>query len=451
MVTDTAGVPAFHHATRGTPASSWLAAPGRGLAEPLSLAGVERLVVLAAHPDDESLGAGGLVASATDHGIPVTVVCATDGERSHPASPTLTPEHLARIRGDEGRAALLELGVGQHHLVRLRLPDGDLAEHEAALTTALVQQVATGPGTVVVAPWREDGHPDHEAAGRAAAAACRRTDATLWEYPVWFWHWASPDTAPWHRLRPWALDEHARQAKAHAVRAHRSQVAPLSDLPGDEAVVGPEMLARAADPVERYVVTPAEDCPDDALDQVHLREPDPWGASRRWYEERKRDLVLAALPRKRHGRALEVGCSVGDLAAALRERVDSLVAVDRSPAAVRGARERLGDHVDVRLLDVPSEWPEGRFDLAVVSEVGYFLSPASLDRLVARLDACLEPTGALVLCHWRHPVEGWALDGSQVHERVAARLALPLQATYTDRDVEVRVHAADGTWPDPYL
>lgn len=441
--------PPFHHTGAGTPAAQWRDAPGRGTAPPLDLDGVAHLVVVAAHPDDEALGAGGLVATAVAHGIAVSVVCATDGEASHPFSPTVSRHELARIRGDEARAALLELGVPEQHLLRLHLPDGGVSRHRTALTAALVRQVGTaGRRTVVAAPWREDGHPDHEAAGHAAAAACRRTDATLWEYPLWFWHWGTPDDAPWERLRPWPLGDEARAAKAAAVQAHRSQVAPLSDQPGDEPVVGPEMVARAADPVEHFVVTPGAACPDHDLDTLHAGDDDPWGTRRRWYERRKRDLLLAALPRVKHGRALEVGCSVGELAAALAPRVETLVAVDSSASAVRLAARRLGDAADVRLLDVPGEWPEGEFDLVVVSEVGYFLSPAALEQLVDRIEGSLADDGTLALCHWRHPVEGWPLDGPEVHRRVAHRTRWPLQAAYVDRDVEVRLHAADATWPE---
>ena len=194
---------------------------------------------------------------------------------------------------------------------------------------------------------------------------------------------------------------------------------------------------------------PGRECADTALDDLHAEQEDPWGTDDRWYEARKRDLLLAVLPRRRHGRALEVGCSAGALAAVLRERVTSLVAADRSPAALRAARERLGTTADLRLMDLPHEWPEGSFDLVVVSEVGYFLSPSALDLLVERVAGCLERDGTVLLSHWRHPVAGWALDGPDVHERFAERLGRPLQAAYDDRDVQVRVHAHDPVWPDP--
>ncbi|ROR90594.1 LmbE family N-acetylglucosaminyl deacetylase [Nocardioides aurantiacus] len=444
----------FTHVGPGTSARDWRAHPGWAAGEPLDLRGVHHLVVVAAHPDDESLGAGGLVAAARDAGVCVHLVCATDGEGSHPDSPSTTPQQLAAVRAHEARAAALELGVGEAQLVRLQLPDGDLADHQEQLTRRLVELVVAGGAgerTVLAAPWREDGHPDHEAAGRAAAAAARRTDATLWEYPVWFWHWGTPAQAPWSRLRPLTLTGPEAQAKQRAIASHRSQVAPLSDEPGDGTLLGPELLEHFAGTVEHLLVTPSTECPDDALDSVHEQDADPWGVESRWYEKRKRDLVLAALPRARFRRTLEVGCSTGSLAQSLATRTSTLVAVDRSPAALRAARTRLADApgTDVLGLDVPARWPGGRFDLVVVSEVGYFLSPLALDRLVDRAADSLDPDGVVVLCHWRHPVEGWPLDGPAVHARVAARLDLPLQATYADRDVEIRVHSADASWPDP--
>ncbi|WP_445255751.1 PIG-L family deacetylase [Nocardioides aurantiacus] len=438
----------------GTPAQAWRAHPRWAAGDPVDLTGVHHLVVVAAHPDDESLGAGGLVALARSEGVGVHLVCATDGEGSHPDSPTTSPEQLAAVRAHEARAAALELGVPEGRLVRLQLPDGDLAAHQEELTRHLVELVVAGGAgerTVLVAPWREDGHPDHEAAGRAAAAAARRTDAVLWEFPVWAWHFGDPDTAPWDRLRPLALTGPAAQAKQRAISSHRSQVAPLSDHPGDATLIGPEVLEHFAGVVEHLVVTPPTQCPDDALDSVHREAADPWGVESRWYEHRKRELVLAALPRASFRRTLEVGCSTGALAQALVERSTALVAVDRSPTALRSARARLAGAAgaEVRELDVSEAWPEGRFDLVVVSEVGYFLSPRALDRMVDRLAEGLDDDGVVVLCHWRHRIEGWALDGSDVHERVARRLDVPLQATYADRDVEVRVHARDDAWPDP--
>ena len=446
----------------GTAAEAWRRHPRWGRGPALSLDGAARLVVLAAHPDDESLGAGGLVRTAVTRGLRVDLVLATDGEGSHPRSTTTSGADLARTRRSEAVEAARLLGVGPASLHHLGLPDGGVAGEEERLTGRLVALLGDARDVVVAAPWRHDGHPDHEAAGRAAAAACRRTGAWLWEYPVWFWHWGEPDTAPWEDWSVLSLDGEAQGAKQGGIAAHVSQVAPLSDRSGDEVLLGPDLLAHFEGPVEHFAATAGGECPDLALDLLHRREPDPWGVDSRWYERRRRALVLAALPRERFAHAVEVGCSTGALAQGLATRADRLLALDRSAAAVDAAQRRFSEpdptgptgstgSVSVRRCDLPREWPDEQgLDLVVVSEVGYFLSPSDLEDLLDRIAASLAPDGVLVLAHWRHPVEGWPLDAAQVHAVAAARPGLPpVAARYVDRDCELVVHAPDDVWPDP--
>ncbi len=432
---------------QGTGADAWTSALTPTGREPLTLEGVRRLVVVSAHPDDESLGAGGLIASATAAGLDVHLLCASDGNGSHPRSPTHTPEELAARRADEYAAAADRLGVAAGSVSRLELPDGALADHVATVTAALVDLVGDGRDTVLASTWTEDGHPDHEAVGRAAATAARRTEAEHVEFPVWFWHWATPADPRVATLRPFPLAVEARVAKREAIAAHVSQVSPLSTAPGDETLLDADFLAHFARDHEWFVVTPGIDSPDDELEELHSDTADPWGVDSRWYERRKRDLLLAALPRPHFEHALEVGCSTGALTEALAGRADTVLGLDRSPTALDAARRRLGDraHVTLENVDVSRDWPDGTFDLVVVSEVGYFLSPAALDRVVERVAGSLTSDGVVVLCHWRHRVHGWVMDAEEVHRRFAAGPVPPLQATYTDRDVELRVHAA--TWP----
>lgn len=437
----------FRHDSGGTSAAQWREHERWSHLPTVSLAGLDTVVVLAAHPDDESLGAGGLVATAHDLGVAVHVVVATLGEHSHPRSPTHPPAALAVVRRGEALAAVEVLSPGREPSL-LGLPDGDLAAHEGVLVDHLVGLVGDGRRTLVVAPWRHDGHPDHEAAGRAAATAASRTGARLLEHPVWWWHWSSPADADWSALRTLVLSPAAVSRKAAAIAAHESQVAALSDQPGDEVLLGPDLLGHFGGPVEVFVVAPPADV---ALDELHAAAEDPWGVDSRWYEERKRALVLAALPRRRFVRALEVGCSTGGLSAALAPRCGALVAIDASPHAAAGARVRLTahPHVEVRTGTVPEAWPEGGFDLVVVSEVGYFLSPVALDEVLERIQGCLADDGVVVLCHWRHPVRGWVLDGPEVHQRVRSAGLRPVVATWADRDVELLVLGADEVRPDP--
>ncbi len=436
----------------GTPTTAWRERPEWGSGALLALDATSRLVVLAAHPDDETLGAGGLIATAARLGLPVDIVCATDGEGSHPRSPTRTPVELAVIRAEEGRRAAQAMGVDAEHVHRLELPDGGVADHQDALTVRVVEVVGDGRGTVIVAPWRQDGHPDHESVGRAASAAARRTGADLWEYPLWFWHWGEPEQAPWSRLHRFLVGADALQAKQFAILAHKSQVAPLSDHDGDETLLRPDLLANFEEGPEHYLLTASAECIDGSLDRLHTDQADPWGVETRWFERRKRELVLAMLPRAEFERTIEVGSSTGALAQALAARSGHELAVDSSAAAVAAAQRRFSedDRVTVAQLDVPQDWPpDETFDLVVISEVGYFMTPGGLQTLVDRVVATLRPGGVVVLCHWRHPIQGWVLDATAVHAAFEDPRLPGLRGRYCDDDVEIRVHAHEADWPDP--
>ena len=256
--------------------------------------------------------------------------------------------------------------------------------------------------------------------GRAAAIAAHRTDALLWEYPVWLWHWGRPEDLPADHAARLPLAADAVAAKRAAVAAHSSQVGPLSAAPGDEALLGPDLLAHFDRDHELFLLGGHDDT-DDVLDRVHQQRPDPWDVESA-YERRKRAVTLASLPRERYRAALEVGCSVGALAVDLATRCDQLLALDSSPTAIDLARRRTSGTagLELRLARVPGEWPGGRYDLVSVSEVGYFLSPRRLGELVERCLASLTDDGHVLLCHWRHQPVGWPLAGPAVHDAFLA-------------------------------
>lgn len=438
----------FSHAQPGTPAASWHEAEQRREVPEVDLTRFRRVVVLGAHPDDETLGAGGLIAQAHRLGLEVVVAVATRGERSHPGSPTHTAEQLADLRSAELISAVTTLSPGGAPSL-LHLPDGEVSAHEQELTAHLVTLIGDGRDTLVVATWRGDGHPDHEAVGRAGATAAARTGAHLLEYPVWFWHWAQPTDAPWRAARRLSLADDDQDKKAAAIAAHRTQVAPLSPAPGDEALLSRDFLEHFTTDHEVYwQIAPA----DHALDELHREHADPWGVDRRWYERRKRDLLLAALPRERFARGVEIGCSTGALTEDLAARCDSLIAVDSSTTAVAAATRRLAHHPHVKVehASVPDEFdPAEQLDLVVLSEVAYFLSRAALEVLAARVTASLTDNGVVVLCHWKHEIEGWPLDGPTAHDLLRSADLPPVIAQYRDRDVEILVMGHSGVLPDP--
>jgi LmbE family N-acetylglucosaminyl deacetylase len=105
---------------------------------------------------------------------------------------------------------------------RLGLPDGAVSSHEAGLAREPCRWL--DPATACFTTYEADGHPDHEAAGRAAAAACRHSRARLFTYPTWSWHWASSGDGrlPWDRARRIPLPWEVRRRKARAIQAFRT-------------------------------------------------------------------------------------------------------------------------------------------------------------------------------------------------------------------------------------
>jgi LmbE family N-acetylglucosaminyl deacetylase len=240
---------------QGTPERAWRGWHGLKVLAPLSPDELaprgSRVVVVAPHPDDEVLGCGGALALLARAGREIVVVGVTDGEGSHPGSIAWTPTLLARRRRGERADGLARLGVpAPAHA--LGLPDGGVAEQEDALAVRLRELLQ--PCDVVLATWRLDGHPDHEAAGRAAAVAAAACGCPLWEVPVWMWHWAAPGDprVPWQRLRRLGLDPEARERKSRAIAAHGSQ---LVETPTERRppVLPDWALARLLRPFEVFI------------------------------------------------------------------------------------------------------------------------------------------------------------------------------------------------------
>ncbi|MGN6607701.1 MAG: PIG-L family deacetylase [Jatrophihabitans sp.] len=409
----------LRHDQPGTSEAAWAGAldrlpgldvPGRG----------DHVLVLAAHPDDETLGAGGLIAASLAAGADVEVVIATDGEASHPDSPTHSPDRLAALRRREGEAAASALGGPA--VSWLGLPDGRLTGHLDTLSSAVAERLR--PTTVLATPWVGDRHPDHEAcalAGRRALAD--RPGVRLWQFPIWAWHWADPTDAPpggdeLHRLDLGAATGDRKRA---AVDAYRSQHLPLSPAQGDGAILPAGVLQHFRRPFECFVVEPRHPAAEPRwFDRLYDEADDPWGLRDRFYEQRKRDLLVASLPRPRFRRAFEPGCSLGLITERLAERCDHVVAWDASPRPLAAAAARLaGRLVEIGTGVIPGEWPDGIFDLVVLSEIGYYCAP---DELAERVRASLAPDGVVVACHWRHPAPDHPSTAVEVHDALAARL-----------------------------
>ena len=173
--------------------------------------------------------------------------------------------------------------------------------------------------------------------------------------------------------------------------------------------------------------------PPSYFNERYAADPDPWRFAASDYERAKYDATLAALPRPRYAYALEVGCSIGVLARRLSERCDALLGIDVADAALEQARARCRDlsHVRFAVSQVPGAWPEGGFDLILLSEVVYYLDAGDVARLVARVRDSLRPGGDVVLVHWTGETH-YPLTGDEAAalfiERSSAFLGLHQQA-----------------------
>jgi LmbE family N-acetylglucosaminyl deacetylase len=140
------------------------------------------VLVIAPHPDDESIGCGGAILRHTDAGDRVHVVFLTSGEWG---LKDLSPDEAWRIREAEARAAAGVLGTS---LSFWREQDWALEEHVDALAGRLAELIEAEQPELVYAPHPAEWHPDHRAASAAVAAAATRCGISSWSvrgYEIW--------------------------------------------------------------------------------------------------------------------------------------------------------------------------------------------------------------------------------------------------------------------------
>ncbi|HUB16942.1 MAG TPA: SAM-dependent methyltransferase [Acetobacteraceae bacterium] len=173
--------------------------------------------------------------------------------------------------------------------------------------------------------------------------------------------------------------------------------------------------------------------------RLYDANPDPWGFRTSAYEQAKYQRTIAALGDRRFDRGFEVGCSIGVFTRLLAQRCRSLLAVDIVEAPLISARENCADlpQVQFNCMDITTAWPEGRFDLIVLSEVLYFLSPAAIAGVARRATSSLAPDGLVVLVNWLgkgdDPLSGD--DAAQHFIAAAAHLAV----VANDRQARYRI------------
>jgi LmbE family N-acetylglucosaminyl deacetylase len=227
------------------------------IADIATIFGTRPALILAPHPDDESLGCGGFIAEACRQGLPPVIAILTDGSQSHPASKRFDATGLRLLREEETRHAVSILGLPDDRLIFLRHPDtqaptqGD-ALHAAAREVADLLH-AFGCGSLVVS-WRHDPHCDHEAAALIAKRARALARFRLLSYPVWGLTLPPDHAIVDDRISGFRLDVAMHlERKRRAILAHASQYAGIIDDDPDGFQMEASFIARFLTSTETYI------------------------------------------------------------------------------------------------------------------------------------------------------------------------------------------------------
>ena len=227
-----------------------------GTLDEAALRDLSPIVFLAPHPDDETLGGGGLLATASQLGLAPRVIYLTDGAASHVGSPAWPRARLALARRREALAALGELGVTEAATLFLGWPDAEPHAPNAPAyqetLSRLAAWLAPMPPKSLWAPWREEEHCDHQAASGLADDIAMRFPARRLDYVVWGWKSpglepASADRRCWRLACADRLDQRRR-----ALARHRTQTTDLIADAETAFIIPPELAALADRPSEIF-------------------------------------------------------------------------------------------------------------------------------------------------------------------------------------------------------
>jgi LmbE family N-acetylglucosaminyl deacetylase len=235
-----------------------LSAGARTLDE-AQLRALSPMAILTPHPDDETLGCGGLLATAALLGLHPRVAFLTDGAASHTGSPTWPKTRLASVRRAEAIAALAELGVGEDQALFLDWPDSapypKTDRRFGASVAALLTWFETFSPKSLWAPWPGEAHCDHAAAADLAAAARRawRQPLRLMDFVVWGWRSERLVDGPGGGV-VWALPcrDHIERRR-RALSRHQTQTSGLIDDAAQSFLIPPDLAALTERPTEVFL------------------------------------------------------------------------------------------------------------------------------------------------------------------------------------------------------
>lgn len=230
---------------------------------PISAIATDTVLVVAPHPDDETLGCGGAIALLRSLGCNVQVLVISDGTLSHPRSRKYPPAALRALREAETLAATTVLGVDVSDVTFLQLPDGAIPtldpEFKDAVNKCCINITKSAAKTIpktIFLPQRSDPHPDHRATWQLIHAALKQLQISprLIEYPIWDWDPEQRRLSQSDRITAWRLDiSQVVELKQQAIAAYRSQTTNLIDDDPEGFRLTSQMLANFTRPWEVYL------------------------------------------------------------------------------------------------------------------------------------------------------------------------------------------------------
>jgi LmbE family N-acetylglucosaminyl deacetylase len=220
---------------------------------------ITNFVVIAPHPDDETLGCGGAIALLRRMNLPVSVAIVSDGSKSHPNSQKYPAPVLQELREKESLAALNILGVDSKEITFFRLPDGNVpslgeTEFDRAIELFQYYLIKLTPATIFL-PWRGDPHRDHRASWQLINEAIETLAISprLLEYPIWSWE-RQQTSDLFESAKAWKLDiSSVLDLKKQAIAQYRSQISDLIDDDPEGFRLTPEILKHFTHPWEIYL------------------------------------------------------------------------------------------------------------------------------------------------------------------------------------------------------
>jgi len=218
-------------------------------------------VVIAPHPDDESLGCGGTIALLTEAGVNVRVIFVSDGSMSHPNSIQYPVDKRIALREDEALKALSLLGVDKTKVSFMRWPDSKVPginedDFELAVNALTEHFMLTEPQTVLL-PWQNDPHPDHRSTWQIADEVIKISGLypRVLQYIIWLWERGAEADLPEDGKAKWtAIDISSKlNIKKAAIQAHVSQVTNLISDDPEGFVLSEEVLSHFEHPYELFI------------------------------------------------------------------------------------------------------------------------------------------------------------------------------------------------------